>query len=128
MHQPVNIPERSSQVAMIAQVYEGTGAVLVWVGPSSKDSHLAMGLLVEICLNKFADDYILESVRKRDNFRGGKPFPPRAIGITRTEYGPPQRDFFALNKRPLFAEKTPQHSQTLLRLPGFCKASTMVRL
>lgn len=74
---------------MIAQVYKGTGAVLVWVGPS-EDSHLAMGLLAEIRLNQFADDYILESVRKRDNFRGGKLFPPRAIGITRTEYGPAQ--------------------------------------
>jgi hypothetical protein len=53
---------------MMAQVYEGTGAVLVWLGPLSEDSHLAMGLLAEIRLNEFANDYILESVRKRDNF------------------------------------------------------------
>jgi hypothetical protein len=63
-----NTSERSSQVAMMAQVYETEGAVLVWLGPSSDDSHLAVGLLTEIRSKKFADDYILESVRSRNNF------------------------------------------------------------
>jgi hypothetical protein len=63
-----NTSERSSQVAMMAQVYETEGAVLVWLGPSSDDSHLAVGLLTEIRSKKFADDYILESVRNRNNF------------------------------------------------------------
>jgi Heterokaryon incompatibility protein (HET) len=59
--------ERSSQVAMMSQVYESTGAVLVWLGPSSDDSHLAVDLLAEMRLNKFDVDYILESVRNHDN-------------------------------------------------------------
>jgi hypothetical protein len=60
--------ERNSQVAMMAQVYESAGAVLVWLGPASEDSHLAIDLLIEMRLNKFADNYMLESVRNHDNF------------------------------------------------------------
>lgn len=63
-----SMAERSSQVAMMAQVYETAGAVLVWLGPSYEDSHLAVDLLTEMRLNKFDDTYMVESVRNRDNF------------------------------------------------------------
>jgi hypothetical protein len=63
-----NSSERSSQVAMMAQIYESEGAVLVWLGPSSDDSHMAVELLAELHLNKVAHDYVLTSVRNRDNF------------------------------------------------------------
>ena len=62
-----NTPERSSQVAMMAQIYESPGPVLVWLGPSSDDSHVAMDLLRELRLHEFADDYILESVYNPEN-------------------------------------------------------------
>ena len=63
-----DMSERSSQVAMMARIYESAGAVLVWLGPSPEDSHLAVELLTEIRLNTYSDSYILESVRNRDNF------------------------------------------------------------
>ena len=64
-----NTPERSRQVAMMAQVYESPGPVLVWLGPSSDDSHLAFSLAEEIRLKQFSPDYIMESVRQPANLR-----------------------------------------------------------
>jgi hypothetical protein len=77
-----NTSERSSQVAMMSQVYESVGAVLVWLGLASEDSHLAVDLLTEIRLNEFVHDYVLSSVRNRDNLLKWKAL----FGLCRREY------------------------------------------
>lgn len=43
-----NIPERGQQVQMMKAIYESAEQVLVWLGPSSDDSDLAMDLMDEI--------------------------------------------------------------------------------
>jgi hypothetical protein len=43
-----NIPERGQQVQLMKAIYESAEQVLVWLGPSSDDSDLAMDLIDEI--------------------------------------------------------------------------------
>lgn len=38
-----NIPEKSEQVAKMAQIYSSSQRVVIWLGPASPDSDLAMG-------------------------------------------------------------------------------------